>query len=264
MRGMAPECYYLGREGWLAHQRFGTGSQDRPVSIPVPREGGCLSGPLREPQDRPRRVRPGVRQRVGAWDLQRQPRMHGNTVFLDDQLKPHADQWAFLASARLITKAQCEAVVREADSKGRILGVRAALTLEGDEDTPWAAPPSRRHKEPPVSGPLPESLELVLSDQVYISKEPLPRALRNRLVRLAAFQNPEFYRAQAMRLPVYDRPRIIHCAEVLPHHLGLPRGCLVRRCNVPSIIYADFFCICGLACSPAWSSAAAPYRFSVW
>jgi superfamily II DNA or RNA helicase len=38
--------------------------------------------------------------------------------------------------------------------------------------------------------------------------------------------NPEFYRAQAMRLPTYDRPRVIACAEQHPHHLGLPRGCL--------------------------------------
>ena len=60
---------------------------------------------------------------------------------------------------------------------------------------------------------MPESLELVLSDQIYLNKEPLPPGLRNRLVRLAAFQNPEFYRAQTMRLPVYDKPRIIHCAE---------------------------------------------------
>jgi hypothetical protein len=30
---------------------------------------------------------------------------------------------------------------------------------------------------------------------------------------LASVQNPEFYRAQAMRLPTYDKPRIIGCAE---------------------------------------------------
>jgi superfamily II DNA or RNA helicase len=43
---------------------------------------------------------------------------------------------------------------------------------------------------------------------------------------LAAFQNPELYRAQAMRLPTYDKPRIIHCAEDHAKHIGLPRGCL--------------------------------------
>jgi len=46
------------------------------------------------------------------------------------------------------------------------------------------------------------------------------------LLRLAAFQNPEFYRAQSMRLPTYDKPRIIACAEDHPKHFALPRGCL--------------------------------------
>ena len=45
------------------------------------------------------------------------------------------------------------------------------------------------------------------------------------LVRLAAFQNPEFYRAQAMRLPTFGKPRIVSCAELHPQHIALPRGC---------------------------------------
>ena len=52
----------------------------------------------------------------------------------------------------------------------------------------------------------------------------MPPALKNRLIRLAAFQNPEFYRAQAMRLPTYDKPRIIGCAEDHGTHIGLPAG----------------------------------------
>jgi superfamily II DNA or RNA helicase len=50
--------------------------------------------------------------------------------------------------------------------------------------------------------------------------------LRNRLIRLAAFQNPDFYQAQGMRLSTYGKPRIISCCEDFPKHLGLPRGCL--------------------------------------
>jgi hypothetical protein len=68
--------------------------------------------------------------------------------------------------------------------QGRILSVRMAVADEED-DAPWTAPPSRRRKEPPIDGPLPESIELVVGDQIYISKENLPPALRNRLVRLA-------------------------------------------------------------------------------
>ena len=81
-------------------------------------------------------------------------------------------------------------------------------------------------KKSPSAEPLPASLELVLADGIYIAKAALPPTLRNRLVRLAAFQNPEFYKAQAMRLPTYDKPRIIACAEEYSNHICLPRGCL--------------------------------------
>lgn len=158
--------------------------------------------------------------------LQKQPRTHGNSVFLDERLEPYVDQWKFLASFRRISRTQAEAVVRDAENRGRIIGVRAVLTMEGDDDSPWTAPPSRRRKEPPILEALPESLDLVLGDQIYIAKQNLAPALRNRLFRVAAFQNPEFYRAQAMRLPTYDKPRIIDCAEDHPQHIALPRGCL--------------------------------------
>lgn len=165
-----------------------------------------------------------------ALPLQKEPRERGNSVFLDDNFMPWADPWAFLASVGKIGRVQVEAIVREAEQRGRILGVRLPLQDEA-EDEPWTLPASRQFKEPPLAGELPPSLELVLADQIYIAKQGLHPGLRNRLLRLAAFQNPEFYRAQAMRLSAYGKPRVITCAEDHPHHLGLPRGCLddVRR-----------------------------------
>jgi superfamily II DNA or RNA helicase/very-short-patch-repair endonuclease len=160
-----------------------------------------------------------------ALPLQKQPRQLGNTEFLNDQFAPHADQWAFLASLQRMSRVQVESLVRDADSKGRVIGVRMAMP-DDDDDSPWTARPSRRHKDPPITEPLPEKLELVLADQIYIAKQELPPPLRNRLIRLAAFQNPDFYRAQAMRLSTYDKPRIIACAEDHPQHFALPRGCL--------------------------------------
>jgi superfamily II DNA or RNA helicase/very-short-patch-repair endonuclease len=160
-----------------------------------------------------------------ALPLQKQARQQGNTVFLDEHFKPHADQWSFLASMGKISRTRVEALVREAESRGRIIGVRAVIADEDDE-TPWTAPPSRCRMGAPIPGPLPERLELVVADQIYVAKDNLPPALRNRLLRLAAFQNPEFYRAQSMRLPTYDKPRIICCAEDHSKHFALPRGCL--------------------------------------
>jgi superfamily II DNA or RNA helicase/very-short-patch-repair endonuclease len=160
-----------------------------------------------------------------ALPLQKRPRQAGNSIFLDEGGVPYADQWAFLSTIRRIGRATVENIVSTAEAADRVVGVRIP-PMDDDEPAPWTLPPSRRRKEPPISGPLPENLELVLGDEIYIAKDALSPALRNRLLRLAAFQNPEFYKAQAMRLPTYDKPRIIVGAGDHPCHISLPRGCL--------------------------------------
>jgi hypothetical protein len=160
-----------------------------------------------------------------ALPLQRKPREIGNSVFLDEKLIPYLDQWAFLSLLPRMHRYEIETLVDEAVSRGRVVGVRMAVTEE-DADEPWKMPPSRRRKEPPIGGSLPEKISMVLSNQVYIPKESLSPPLKNRLIRLAAFQNPEFYKAQAMRLPTFNKPRIICCCEDFSRHIGIPRGCL--------------------------------------
>ena len=86
--------------------------------------------------------------------------------------------------------------------------------------------PSRRRQSLPEKGPLPEQVNVVLAEQVYIDRAGLPDSLVAQLVRVAAFQIPKFYRARAMRLPTYGKPRIISCAELHPQHVRLPSGCL--------------------------------------
>jgi hypothetical protein len=165
-----------------------------------------------------------------ALPLQEGPRGKGNSLILDDRLEPWTDQWAFLAGVGRISRLQAERVVQEAERRGRILGVRLPPQEDGDE-APWAASPSRRRLNPPISGELQPGVELVLGNQIYIAKQDLLPELRNRLLRFAAFQNPEFYQAQGMRLPTYGKPRIIACAEDLPQHIGLARGCLDEVCR---------------------------------
>lgn len=160
-----------------------------------------------------------------ALPLQHAPREQGNSVFLDERGEPHADQWAYLSTILPIEHDRVEAIVASAERKDRVVGVRR-VGAEDDDAEPWAAPPSKRRRETRLIGPLPDRVELILGNQVYLAKEGLSPALRNRLIRLAAFQNPEFYKAQAMRLPTFGKPRIIGCAEEHANHLGLPRGCL--------------------------------------
>ena len=99
-----------------------------------------------------------------ALPLQKGPRDRGHSVFLDERFVPWGDQWAFLASVVKVGRAHVEHVVH------------------GD-DEPWATPPSRETKELPIIGDLPSALELVLGNQIYIAKEGLHPALRNRLLR---------------------------------------------------------------------------------
>lgn len=159
-----------------------------------------------------------------ALPLQKKPRERNNSVFVDQTLTPYPDQWSFLSSIEKMTPQDLERVFSHIQDESEITGVRAVI-LDENENEPWKLTPSRKHRETPITGPLPDHLNLVISNQIYIEKENLPAPLRNRIIRLAAFQNPEFYKAQAMRLSTYGKPRIISCCEEYPKHLALPRGC---------------------------------------
>ncbi len=160
-----------------------------------------------------------------ALPLQKKPREHSHSLFLDENFVPYPDQWAYLSTLRCMTRQEVEAIAQAADRQREFLGIRLPVTDESD-DEPWTAPSSRRRQDSAIVGPFPEQIELVFGNQIYIPKSDLTPSLRNRLIRLAAFQNPEFYQAQAMRLSTFGKPRIISCCEDFSKHLGLPRGCL--------------------------------------
>ena len=160
-----------------------------------------------------------------ALPFQRRAREHGNNVFIDQALRPYDDQWAFLSSTPRLSADAVSDLVADAETRGRVLGVRMPVEDE-DADEPWRMTPSRRREPGPITAPMPSKVGVVIADHVYIDRTELPSAMTARLMRLAAFQNPEFYRAQSMRLPTFDKPRIISCAELHPRHVGLPRGCL--------------------------------------
>lgn len=160
-----------------------------------------------------------------AVPLQYGPRRHGNTAFVDDRFEPYSDQWAFLASVHRMTPAEVEAIAREATRSGRVLGVRLTETAGDDSATPWARPPSGRLQRTAVAGPLPETAHGVLAQRLFVEKTGLPSGLLDQIKRLAAFPNPEFYKKQSLRLSTALTPRVIACAEELPQHIALPRGC---------------------------------------
>ena len=160
-----------------------------------------------------------------ALPFQRRARGRGATVFVDERLEPYSDQWALLSSLPRLTPNELSALVADAERSGRVLRVRMPVEDE-DADEPWRAPPSRQLVLPAITDPLPARVRVVLADDVYIERRDLPAPLVARLVRIAAFQNPEFYRAQAMRLSTRGKPHIVSCAMFHARHVALPRGCL--------------------------------------
>jgi hypothetical protein len=118
-----------------------------------------------------------------ALPLQGRAGKRGNTVFRDADLHRFDDQWAFLSTL----------------------------------------PPSRRSVATPITASVPAAVHVVVADGIYVDRSALPPSVVARLIRLAAFENSEFFRAQALRLSTYGKPRIISCAEVHPRHVTLPR-----------------------------------------
>jgi len=163
-----------------------------------------------------------------ALPLQRAPRKQDNSVFIDHDFRPHPDQWQFLSTIRRMPVDSAEEIVAEAQRKGDLIGVRMSITDDEEAQDPWTLPPSRKRKERPIEGPLPKSVQIVRANLVYVESKDLPPAMLNRLLRLAAFQNPEFYKAQAMRLSTYDKPRVIACGTEFVQHIAVPRGCLTE------------------------------------
>jgi hypothetical protein len=158
-----------------------------------------------------------------ALPLQKKPRENGNTEFLDENFIPYADQWQYLGTVKRINRNTIESLFQNACDTGRIIGLK--LPVAEEDDKPWETPPSGKIKKQ-IIGPFPREVNIVLANQIFVLKADLSPSLRNALIRLAAFQNPEFYQKQAMRMPTYNIPRIICCAEDFDKYIALPRGCL--------------------------------------
>jgi superfamily II DNA or RNA helicase len=160
-----------------------------------------------------------------ALPLQHEARKQGNTLFLDVDLEPYEDPWAYLRGLEPTCRAQVEEVAARAAREGRIVGLPLPSGEDEGEASPWVRPPSRPRRRARIEGPLPSPVHAVAAQRIFVEKAGLPSPLLNEIKRLAAFQNPQFYERQGMRLSTALTPRVIGCAEETTIHLGLPRGC---------------------------------------
>ena len=156
-----------------------------------------------------------------ALPFQGQAQKNGNSLFVDENFTVYPDQWAFLSSLPRIS----ESTLTELLTSLRGLSDTGTLVEDGKEK-PWEKPRKQEHTITRRDFPL--TVSLTLADQLYVEKAGISQAALNRIKRLAAFRNPDFYKAQAMRLPIYDKPRIIDCGAETERYLVLPRGCLAE------------------------------------
>lgn len=160
-----------------------------------------------------------------ALPLQGGPRKQGNSVFVDEHFEPYPDQWSILSGLGKMDEDLVKQFIYKHGERGlfnndRItagLDHEAGLTLLQENQT---------QIEEVLMEPLPAEIQILQSDRLYILKSGLPSSVIHALIKIASFSNPDFYKAQAMRLSTYGKPRVISCAEDMGSYVVLPRGCL--------------------------------------
>jgi hypothetical protein len=116
-----------------------------------------------------------------ALPLQKIPRENGCSVFVDAELRPFQDQWAFLASIQPMAPHDIEPNILRATGRAHPLDV--TFIDEEDLATPWkrSAPSTRK-----LLATMPKSLTVTLSNLIYFEKAQLRAWLRAAQFALAA------------------------------------------------------------------------------
>ena len=158
-----------------------------------------------------------------ALPLQGKARKIGNSVFVDEKFIPYDDQWKYLATVRKLDKNSVDKFVQLFCKNGDL----------GELISDAGVPPWSTQKQIKFSTEkFPESIEIVRSNMLFVPKKNLSADAMNKFKRLAAFKNPDFYKSQAMRLPTYNKPRIICTADMHDDYIALPRGCEDALCDL--------------------------------
>ncbi|MEW6599819.1 MAG: DEAD/DEAH box helicase family protein [Nitrospirota bacterium] len=171
-----------------------------------------------------------------ALPLQKAPMEKGNSIFLNDNFIPYPDQWAYLSGINKLSINDVRSFIEQVTREKDIMDISMSQTDE--EIRPWEKSSSVNPIFDKLSCKLPSTINAVLANRIYIKKDGLPSPFLNKIKRLAAFQNPEFYKKQSMRLSTALTPRVVCCSEELQGYITIPRGCagdLYQLCSVNQI-----------------------------
>lgn len=161
-----------------------------------------------------------------ALPLQLNARRNNNSVFIDEKFQPYDDQWSFLSSIQKLSESEIDLYISQLCSGSELGDLRQN---EDEECKPW----ERSNTNYKLSkSDFPDTVYVTKVNMLYVSKNGFSHKALNIVKRMAAFKNPDFYKAQAMRLPTFDKPRIISLSDETPEYLCLPRGCELDLINL--------------------------------
>lgn len=162
-----------------------------------------------------------------ALPLQGVPRKAGNSVFIDSNMQPEADQWGLLSRVRRLSLSELRLLIDE-------YLPRRAEPIAPDEDNSLSMDRCALESGGPTSNILPAGTSITISRgaQISIPLEGLSSVLVKELKRCVSFPNPKFYQLQRMRMETYPERRFLFSGELRPDELILPRGVIERATEV--------------------------------
>lgn len=142
-----------------------------------------------------------------ALPLQKNVRNLHFTEFVDDNFNVIENQWDVLNN---VTQIDVTEIMTAINSDDEIIV----------EHKPW-----EKQTNPVLTqNDFSETIEIVVANGVFINKKSLSSNAISKLKELAVFKNPEFYKKQKLRLPVFNVPSRIVCFADFDEYLRLPRG----------------------------------------
>ena len=163
-----------------------------------------------------------------ALPLQGRAVKNGNSVFVDENWLPYYDQWSVLKNIGKLSEVFI-------DKKLSSWGNKYSISNNDSDDeaprqisineTPWEN--RNRFEKTDTEG----QVQIILADRVYVDKKGIMPRLQNKIRRLAAYNNPEYFKKQAMSLPTFGIPRIVYSGEDTEQFIAIPRGCINKLCD---------------------------------
>lgn len=162
-----------------------------------------------------------------ALPLQGQALRNGNSAFIDERWEVITDPWTLMKHVRKMSRVEIEEKVKDWTPSG-VLGVLASdmsgescESVKEEPGKPWEKKTKNQIYGEDVEG----AVNIVIANQIYIEKQNIKARTLNQFRRLAAFNNPEFYKNQAMGFSTNGIPRIVQCGFDTSEFVCIPRGC---------------------------------------